>query len=179
MGTFLYSYYKGKRYKKRGGGEMDEKQISEIYERNADRVYRLCFSYLKNPDDAFDAMQNTFYQMLRKDVVFENPEHEKAWLIVTASNVCKNVLSHWWRKRVSIEERDSLKEEGRKDGGRQEDKELLMVVLKLPVKYRISIYLHYYEGYTSVEIGKMLGKSDATIRGWLKKGRELLGKEIG
>ncbi len=151
---------------------MDERQVSDIYERNADGIYRLCFSYLKNKDDAFDAMQNTFFRMLQKDVVFENREHEKAWLIVCASNICKNVLSHWWRKNVSIEERDL-------SGVRQEDRELLMVVLNLPVKYRIVVYLYYYEGYNSTEIGKIMGKNDATIRGWLKKGRELLGKEIG
>lgn len=153
---------------------MVEKQISDIYERNVDRIYRLCFSYLKNKDDAFDAMQNTFIKMIQKDMLFESEEHEKAWLIVTASNICKNVLAHWWRKNVSIEEWDSLTR-----GQKQEDTEFLMVVLNLPVKYRIPVYLHYYEGYSSVEIGKMMGKNDATIRGWLKKGRELLGKELG
>lgn len=153
---------------------MVEKQISDIYERNVDRIYRLCFSYLKNKDDAFDAMQNTFIKMIQKDMLFESEEHEKAWLIVTASNICKNVLAHWWRKNVSIEEWDSLM-----TGQKQENAEFLMVVLNLPVKYRIPVYLHYYEGYSSVEIGKMMGKSDATIRGWLKKGRELLGKELG
>lgn len=153
---------------------MVEKQISDIYERNVDRIYRLCFSYLKNKDDAFDAMQNTFIKMIQKDILFENEEHEKAWLIVTASNICKNVLVHWWRKNVSIEEWDSLI-----TGQKQEDVEFLMVVLNLPVKYRIPVYLHYYEGYSSIEIGKMMGKNDATIRGWLKKGRELLGKELG
>ncbi len=151
---------------------MDEKQIGDIYERNVDSIYRLCFSYLKNKDDAFDAMQNTFFRMIQKKKTFVSPEHEKAWLIVCASNICKNVLVHWWRKNVSIEENDGI-------GGCQEDRELLMVLLNLPEKYRIPIYLHYYEGYNSMEIGKMMGKSDATIRGWLKKGRELLGKEIG
>lgn len=153
---------------------MVEKQISDIYERNVDRIYRLCFSYLKNKDDAFDAMQNTFIKMIQKDMLFESEEHEKGWLIVTASNICKNVLAHWWRKNVSIEEWDGLI-----TGQNQEDTEFLMVVLNLPVKYRIPVYLHYYEGYSSVEIGKMMGKNDATIRGWLKKGRELLGKELG
>lgn len=158
---------------------MDEKQIGEIYERNVEMVYRLCFSYLKNKDDAYDAMQNTFYCMIKKNVLFESREHEKAWLIVAASNVCKNVLAHWWRKNVSIEEWDSLGRNNSSQAGNQSDREFLMVVLKLPVKYRIPIYLHYYEGYSAVEIGKMLGKSDSTIRGYLMKGRELLGKEIG
>lgn len=153
---------------------MDEKQIGEIYERNSDMVYRLCFSYLKNKEDALDAVQNTFYKMIQSQKEFENAEHEKAWLIVTASNICKNVLKHWWRKNVSIQESDSLLE-----GETQRDRELLMVILKLPLQYRIPIYLYYYEGYTSAEIGKFMGKSDGTIRWYLSKGREILKKEMG
>ncbi len=158
---------------------MDEKQVSDVYRRRVDMVYRLCFSYLRNKDDAFDAMQNTFYKMIKKGVEFRDAEHEKAWLIVTASNVCKNVLAHWWRKTVSIEEWDGTNNSGSDVEAAQEDREFLALVLDLPEKYRIPIYLHYYEGYSAVEIGKMLKKSDSTIRGYLMKGREILGKEIG
>lgn len=153
---------------------MDEHVNGEIYERNVDTVYRLCFSYMKNRDDALDAMQNTFCRMIESGKVFDSFEHEKAWLIVVASNVCKNMLKQWWRRNVSI-----LESDGFDKGKSEQDKELLMVILKLPVKYRITIYLFYYEGYNSAQIGKMLGKSDATIRGYLAKGREILRKEVG
>lgn len=152
---------------------MDEKEISQVYERNFDMLYRLCFSYLKNKEDALDAVQSVFYQVIRKRVVFENREHEKAWLIVSSSNICKNMLKHWWRKNVSIEERDVLAL-----GKKEEDKELLLTILNMPEKIRISMYLYYYEGYSSVEISKMIGKSDGTIRGYLAVGRELLKKEM-
>ncbi len=158
---------------------MEEKQVSDVYRRHVDMVYRLCFSYLRNKDDAFDAMQNTFYKMIKKGVEFADVEHEKAWLIVTASNVCKNVLAHWWRKTVSIEEWDGANNSESDVEAAQEDREFLTLVLDLPEKYRIPIYLHYYEGYSAVEIGKMLKKSDSTIRGYLMKGREILGKELG
>ncbi len=153
---------------------MDERVAGEIYERNVDTVYRLCFSYMKNRDDALDTMQQTFCRMIESGKVFESYEHEKAWLIVTASNVCKNILKQWWRRNVSILESDSFDK-----GESGPDRELLMVILKLPVKYRIPIYLFYYEGYNSAQIAEMIGKSDATIRGYLKKGRELLRKEVG
>ena len=153
---------------------MDESVAGDIYERNADTVYRLCFSYMKNRDDALDAMQHTFCRMIESGKTFESHEHEKAWLIVVASNVCKNMLKQWWRRNVSILERDGF------DKGESEtDRELLMVILKLPVKVRIPIYLFYYEGYNSAQISEMMGKSDATIRGYLAKGRELLRKEVG
>lgn len=152
---------------------MEDKRISEIYERHSGMVYRLCLSYMKNEEDALDAVQNTFYRMIQTGQQFDSVEHEKAWLIVTASNICKNVLKHWWRKRVSIQE-----DYGGKTG-ETSDRELLMVVFNLPRQYRVAIYLYYYEGYSSSEIAKFMGKSDATVRWYLMKGRELLKKEVG
>ena len=32
-------------------------------------------------------------------VKFESLEHEKARLIVTSQNYCKNILKNWWRKK--------------------------------------------------------------------------------
>ena len=57
--------------------------------------------------------------------------------------------------------------------------EVLEVVLKLPEKYRNVIYLHYYEGYSAVEIAGILGRKENTIYTWLARAKELLRKELG
>ena len=41
------------------------------------------------------------------------------------------------------------------------------------------MYLHYYEGYTAKEIGRLLGKGENTIYTRLARARELLGKTLG
>ena len=69
-----------------------DKEISKLYETYADMVYRLCITLLKNPFDAEDAVQNTFLKLIHSRKSFEGPEHEKAWLIVTATNTCKDTL---------------------------------------------------------------------------------------
>ena len=65
------------------------KEIAEIYKRQMKTVYRVCFAYMKSPSDTEDAVQDTFYKMIKSRVAFESEEHEKAWLIRTATNVCK------------------------------------------------------------------------------------------
>ena len=40
---------------------------------------------------------------------------------------------------------------------------VLESVMKLPDKYRIIVYLHYYEGYSAVEIAGILHKNVNTI----------------
>lgn len=151
-----------------------ENEIIEIYERNVDMVYRICYSFLKNTTDTEDMVQNTFIKILDQSVVFESTEHEKAWLIVTAKNLCKNHLKHWWQKRENIEDEINIVQMDEKEEG-----EVLKSVMKLPEKYRITLYLYYYEGYDSNEIGKMMDKPPSTIRNYLKRGRDRLKEMIG
>lgn len=147
-------------------------EVTLIYERHVEMVYRICFMFMKNVADTEDAVSSTFSRLLTYKGSFESVEHEKAWLIVTASNICKNQLRHWWRKTTNMD--------GIELGG-QSDKyqELLSAVLKLPDKYKTVIYLYYYEGYSSVEIAKMLRRKESTIRSYLKSGRELLRLSLG
>ena len=49
----------------------------------------------------------------------------------------------------------------------------------LPVKYKDAIYLHYYEGYSAAEIGKILGKKENTVYSLLFRGREMLKEKLG
>lgn len=151
-----------------------DKEIEEIYCRQIDTVYRVCLLHLKNKADAEDAAQAVFLKLMENGPVFQNQEHEKAWLIVTASNHCKNLLKHWFRKSVPLEEGNSLSQAD----GCQFD-ETLEQVLRLPAKYKSALYLFYYEGYTSAEIARMFHKKDSTIRSYLHKGRKLLRLQIG
>ncbi|MNI77692.1 RNA polymerase factor sigma C [compost metagenome] len=50
--------------------------------------------------------------------------------------------------------------------------------MKLPSKYKIALYMYYYEGYSTVEISKILDKNLSTIKGYLHKGRKLLKVEM-
>ena len=61
----------------------------------------------------------------------------------------------------------------------QEQLILLPSVLKLPRKYKNVLYLHYYEGYKTFEIAEMLNMNENTVKSHLKRGRELLKKEVG
>lgn len=151
---------------------FSQDEIEMIYEQHVETVYRVCFMFMKNVPDTEDAVSTTFTKLMNHRGDFENTEHEKAWLIVTASNVCKNILRHWWRKTTVIEENMILSYQDHHD-------ELLTQVLNLPAKYKITIFLYYYEGYSSVEIARMLKKNESTIRSHLKSGRDLLRLSLG
>lgn len=150
-----------------------EKYFKQIYERNVDMVYKVCFIYLKgNKANVEDAVQSAFLQMLKKEMIFENESHEKAWLITVASNICKNMLKRKHNKNISLDEYQfDIASNG-------DNNYILEILFSLPDKYKQVIYMHYYEGYSGVEISKLLGIKENTIYSYLSKGREILKEKI-
>ena len=59
-----------------------------------------------------------------------------------------------------------------------EHSELFYAVMDLPKKYRVPIFLHYYEDYSCEEISSFLGIANATVRTRLRRGREMPKTEI-
>ena len=147
---------------------------TELYARHKSTVWRVCFAYLKNASDTEDAVQETFIRLIKSGPVFESEEHEKAWLIRTASNVCKNMLGHWWHKRESIEQLRDLPGKETPDTS-----DVLEAVTALPYKYKAAVYLYYYEGYTGAEIAKILQKPQSTVRNHLREARIILKEGLG
>ncbi|MCL2571657.1 MAG: RNA polymerase sigma factor [Defluviitaleaceae bacterium] len=149
-----------------------DKEIAEIYQRHKDMVYRICFAYMKNAADTEDVVQDTFINLIRSGTAFASQEHEKAWFIRAASNLCKNALRHWWRKRENLYDHGDIEVNAKID-------ETLQVVMELPDKFKTVVYLYYYEGYDSTEIAHILQKPQSTIRYYLSQARKLLRKKLG
>lgn len=149
-----------------------QEEVASLYERHVDMVYHLCLMLMKNVPDAEDAVQTVFRKVMEYDKPFHDPEHERAWLIVTARNECRNQLKHWWRTRREGEEvLNKLAWEQPEDGA------LWEAVQRLPEKYRLVLYLNCYQGYTTQETAELMGKNPSTVRGWLVQARGKL-KEL-
>lgn len=148
---------------------LTEKDIEAVYARNVDSVYRLCYSFMKNKAEAEDMVQETFLKWIDHSVVFASPAHERGWLIVTASNLCKNALRHWWRRREPLEDHLELATEPQ-----LETSETMQAILSLPTDYKTAVYLYYYEGYTTPEIAALLNIAPATARSRLFRARKQL-----
>lgn len=145
----------------------------EVYSRQVDTVYRVCYSYMKNKADTEDLVQETFLKLLSTKKIFENERHEKAWLIVTASNLCKDTLKKWWRKNENIDDYLDIAADTPQEDG------ILDVILQLPDDYKDAVYMYYYEGYTTVEIAQHLHCPEATVRSRLMRAKKKLQVMMG
>ena len=150
-------------------GAYTRDEIEAIYRRNFKLVYQICLVLMKNVPDAEDAAQTVFRRVMERGGAFRDPEHERAWLIVTARNECRDQLKHWWRRRrADSSVLDSLTWEQPQDGSVWDQ------VAVLPEKYRLSLFLHYYEGCTTDEIAHILGENPSTVRSRLVQARKKL-----
>ncbi|GKU78841.1 RNA polymerase sigma factor [Paenibacillus sp. L3-i20] len=151
-------------------------ELAELYGRHADMVYRLCYIYLKNPIDSEDAVQSVFLRLIKNGTIFNDFEHEKAWLMVTARNYCKDILKNWWKtRRVTL---DALPEVSSWNGNKPSGN-VLERLLSLPEKYKTVLYLFYFEEYSVIEISEMLGRKESTIQTQLARGRKRLKIDLG
>jgi len=153
-----------------------DKEFAELYQRNQNLAYRLCYLYLRNHADAEDAVQSIFLKLLQSNVVFNDINHEKAWFIITTKNHCKNVLKSWWStRRVNF---DTLPEIPYWDSD-TEPGEVIAKLFALPAKYKTVLYLFYVEDYSVKEIAEILNRNESTIKTQLSRGRERLKIDLG
>ncbi len=150
------------------------KEITEIYNRQVDTVYRICFSFMKTKADTEDMVQETFLRLMSSRILFQSEEHEKAWLIVTASNLCKDSLKSKWRKQESLADYESVLQQPP-----FEINEVLEAILQLPPDQKTAVYMYYYEGYSTADIASYMGCPHATVRTRLARARNVLKRKLG
>lgn len=153
----------------------DKEHFREIYQRHVDDIYRLCFSYLKNPHDCEDAVSAVFCKLMKKNPVFETPQQEKAWLVVTACNECKSMLRSL-RRHPKLNISECPQQAVTNDFERCE---MIDAIVSLPEKYSSVLYLHYYLEYSLAEIAKMTKQNPSTVRSHLFYGKRKLAQIIG
>jgi len=130
-------------------------------------IYKVALNAAGNIADAEDITQDTFVALFDSNVVFDDDEHVKRWLIRVAVNKSRDLWKSAWRSRTRFF--DELTEPS--VTFESEEAELLIALGKLPSKYRVALYLFYYEGYTTGEIAEIAGISEPAARKRLSRAR--------
>jgi RNA polymerase sigma-70 factor (ECF subfamily) len=142
---------------------------------------------LRNPQDAEDALQETFLQVFRGLPGFEGRSQFFTWLFRLATNVCLMKIRHRETepsKLLPLEDYLPKQEGGEIPqmgdwADRPEDallskesREKMMEALdKLPPEYRAVFVLRDIEGFSNSETGQSLGISVAAVKSRLHRAR--------
>lgn len=144
-------------------------EFREFYDRQVKRVYRLAMVLMGNVSDAEDVTQTVFLKAWEKKPDFRDADHEIAWVLTTTRNQCKDIhKSFYRRKRADLENAP----EPQVTLETQMDSEIWETLQSLAEKYRMVLYLYYYEGYSVRELSVILGRRESTLQTQLATGRK-------
>lgn len=151
----------------------DNELFLKLAQQHMDMVFRLAFSCLKSRADADDVTQTVLLRLYERDMPFESEEHAKHWLIRVTINECKK---HWrspWRRTE-----DFTEYAGTLTFDTPHHSDVFDAVMALDPKYRVVIYLYYYEGYRIGEIAQLLHLRSGTVGTRLARARERLKQSL-
>ncbi|MBM6886747.1 sigma-70 family RNA polymerase sigma factor [Pseudoflavonifractor phocaeensis] len=152
---------------------MTDQQFMPLAQRYMDTIFRLAFHYTKSQAEADDITQEVLLKLYRTDKQFESEAHVKHWLLRVTINACKKALLSPWRRTEPMEDHTAAL-----PFPSPEHSALMDAVLVLPAKYRVPIYLHYYEDYSCDEVAALLHIPSATVRTRLRRARAILKTDL-
>ncbi len=147
---------------------LSDSDIVRIVETYSDMLLRIALNRVRSIPAAEDIVQGVFERLMRRRPIFESREHEKAWLIRTAVNLCLSDL------RAESRHGELPLDENIAAAYGEDSFEVVDAVQTLPVQDRYAVYLYYYEGYGVKEIGHLLKEPEGTISSRLSRARKKL-----
>ena len=161
-----------------------------LYDRFKDYVYRTALFVTRNSDDAEEAVQETFLDVLRAlpNYRVEGPARFETWLYRVTVNRCRSRMR---RKTLPSADWDDIEERLERIPAsqpshdpegvtlrREQAVELWQAVDKLPEMHRIVVLLRYQQGFSYSEIAQTLDISEGTVKSRLYHAHRKLREQL-
>jgi RNA polymerase sigma factor (sigma-70 family) len=140
-----------------------ESDLERVFETDARRLWSALVAYTGDREVASDAMAEAFAQALARGGELRSPQR---WVWRAAFRIAAGELKTKLGERPIDEDPPYEMPEPPDD--------LIATLAKLSPKQRAALILHHYAGYSTREIGQILGASAATVRVHLSQGRRRL-----
>ena len=143
----------------------EESAYVALYNQYAGMIYRLCHSLLQNREDAEEVLQDSFEYAFRRLAHYDaNKSAFKTWLYQIAVSRCHNKRRRKWLPTFSLSQLVGQDVTDHDTPTPTENMQLTeqqqcvwQAINGLSDKLRETAVLRYYEGFSYVEIGQILG----------------------
>lgn len=135
-----------------------QQEVEEEILRSYQSLYRLAYTYVKNPDDAMDVVQESAYKAIRGAGGVRSREAIRAWLCRIVVNTASDLL----RARVREVPVDQVPETGREDTYR--DLDALRALDGLEERERTVVVLRFFEDMRLQDIAMVTGENLNTVK---------------
>jgi RNA polymerase sigma-70 factor (ECF subfamily) len=167
----------------------DKAAFVELFKSYEKYLYRLCYSYVQNEQDALDIAQEVYIKIFNNISKFDDKMPFHPWFRKVAVNTCINFKRASRYDTVSLNAKDeddkSLEEVvAAKNDVESEvlDKELGLLIKEnlecLKPKHRMVLVLRYYEGLSYEEIASVLKEPLGTVKTDIYRARNILKEKI-
>jgi len=147
-----------------------------LYEEYAPLMLGVCYRYTKSMSDAEDVLQEAFVKVFKYLHQFEGKGELGAWIrrimVTTAINYLKRHSRY--QADLSFNDIGMHPVSAENPTVTTDTKDLANLIRQLPPGYQTIFNLYAVEGYTHVEIGKILGINEGTSRSQYARARALL-----
>ena len=141
------------------------KEFVERYEKIYPRMYRTAYYYMRNRQEAEDAVADTALIAYEKWEQLREEEKFEFWIMKILVNRCKKKMRTWFRKECTIEEIPGfLEQELAKNPDLASSVAVKQAFWELKDEERFIVALSVFGGYTSEEIAGILNKNHSTVR---------------
>lgn len=170
----------------------DMAALAVIVEKYKRLVYRLAFQITKNHEDANDVMQDTFLKVYESIHSFRKESAFETWLYRIVVNQAINLVKRRERRREAplsgttetqirseLKRASNLRNNPHLSVERKElQRQVTQAVNSLPMKHRMVVILHEFEGLTHPKIASILNCSEGTVRSRLHYARKKLRERL-
>lgn len=167
----------------------DKKAFSDLAGKFEKGVYRLCYRFFNNEEDAMDATQEIFIKIFRALPAFEGRSSLKTWVYRIASNTCitlaekrkrekegllQSIVSWWSDRNLDTPEEEVIDNEVRQ----MNQKMVTEKLEQLPEAYRMPVILKDIEGFSLEKISEILDIPLGTAKSRINRGRRILQESL-
>lgn len=143
------------------------------------QMYRVAYYYMRNRQEAEDAVSEAVLTAYEKRHQLKDKEKFRSWMMTILVNRCKKRMKKWFRREEDIEA-ISLTEE--RSLVQEEDfamnSAVKQVFFQLEEEDRLIVGLSIFGGYKGEEIAKILGKNHSTVRSRYRRALQKMKKEL-
>lgn len=156
----------------------EESLLDEMMSLYGQDILQLVYSYVKDAVVAEDLTQEIFIKCYKALPTYNQQSNIRTWLWRIAINHCKDYRKSWYFRKVSTAEEelnwtsnDNVEEEVIQQ---DEDRQLAVAVMELPIQYRELIYLHYFQEMKLKEISEITGVKLGTVKTRMRQAKRRL-----
>lgn len=151
----------------------DEAAFFQIMSQQKKQLYRVAYSYLKNEQDALEAIQEVTFRAYKNIKIVKEPKFFATWITRIMINYCVNELKR--DSRLLLQEYENNNSVIEDHDNRIHVQEALQ---QLEPRYQEIIILKYYQDLTIEQIAESVGRPIGTVKTWLNKALTFLRGEL-